>query len=62
MVVLIKVRRNVCLSIGKFPNDNLDGLMSYSIPDGDRRGYTTQFFDEIYDGKKDHGWLRGSNS
>lgn len=40
-------------------NRNLDGLMSYSIPQGDRRGYNTQFFDEIYDGKNDKGVLTG---
>lgn len=40
-------------------NRNLDGLMSYSIPQGDRRGYNTQFIDEIYDGKNDKGVLRG---
>jgi discoidin domain receptor family protein 2 len=37
---------------------NLDGLISYSIPQGDRRGYNTQFFDEIYDGKNENGTLK----
>jgi len=37
---------------------NLDGLISYSIPQGDKRGYNTQFYDEIYDGENENGILK----
>ena len=38
---------------------NLDGLISYSIPQGDKLGYDAQFYDEIYDGNNENGILKG---
>jgi discoidin domain receptor family protein 2 len=38
---------------------NLDGLISYSIPQGDKRGYDVDFFDKIYDGENENGILKG---
>jgi discoidin domain receptor family protein 2 len=35
----------------------LDGLISYSIPQGDKLGYDAQFYDEIYDGNNENGIL-----
>ena len=57
------IRRSDIHPLSLFPwllthSRNLDGLMSYSIPQGDKRGYNAQFFDEIYDGKNDKGVLR----
>jgi len=37
----------------------LDGPISYSIPQGDRRSYDIQFFDETYDGYNENGTLKG---
>ena len=34
---------------------NLDGLISYSIPQGDKYGYDVQLFDEVYDGENENG-------
>jgi len=36
-----------------------DGPVSYSIPQGDRRGYDVQFIDETYDGRNTNGTLNG---
>lgn len=33
--------------------------MSYTIPQGDKRGYDVDFIDEIYDGYNDNGTLKG---
>jgi len=38
---------------------NLDGLISYSIPQGDKLGYDAQLYDEIYDGNNENGILKG---
>jgi hypothetical protein len=35
-----------------------DGPMTYSIPQGDKRGYDVQFIDETYDGDNDNGILK----
>ena len=58
MVVHIKVRAILVFWL-EINDESLDGLMSYSIPQGDTRGYHTQFFDESYDGKKEQGVLKG---
>ncbi len=34
-------------------------MISYSIPQGDKRGYNVQFIDEIYDGQNENGILKG---
>ncbi len=39
---------------------SLDGLIAYSMPQGDKRGYNAQFWDETYDGENDNGTLKGS--
>ncbi|CAF3407810.1 unnamed protein product [Rotaria sp. Silwood1] len=35
-----------------------DGPMSYSIPQGDKRGYDIEFIDETYDGNNENGTLK----
>ncbi len=60
MVVHIKVKENI-----SFPNKNylfLDGPISYSIPQGDKRGYDIQFIDETYDGFNENGTLKGKKN
>ncbi|CAF3931113.1 unnamed protein product [Rotaria sp. Silwood2] len=34
------------------------GPISYSMPQGDKRGYDIEFFDETYDGKNENGTLK----
>ena len=36
----------------------LDGLLSYSMVQGDEHGYDARFFDETYDGINDNGLLK----
>ena len=40
----------------------LDGPISYSIPQGDKRGYDIEFIDETFDGYIDNGTLKGNAS
>jgi len=49
-----KKRRRKSLSI-----DYLDGVVSYSIPQGDKRAIDTEFYDETYDGRNENGILKG---
>lgn len=40
----------------------LDGPISYSIPQGDKRGYDIELIDETYDGYINNGTLKGNRS
>ncbi|CAF1363826.1 unnamed protein product [Adineta ricciae] len=50
--------RYICMRLELYGCVYEDGLTSYSIPQGDKRGFSAQFFDETYDGENDNGTLK----
>jgi hypothetical protein len=63
MDVHTKVRENVFdIYIKKKHSEFSDGPISYSIPQGDKRSYDIQFFDETYDGYNENGTLKGKKN
>ncbi|KAK8396491.1 hypothetical protein O3P69_005498 [Scylla paramamosain] len=51
--------RTVCMRVELYGCQYSDGLVSYSMPDGDLRGGDTALSDLTYDGLKRGGWLEG---
>ena len=51
--------RTVCMRVELYGCRYTDGLVSYSIPDGDARGGDYNLRDLTYDGTRRGGWLSG---
>lgn len=51
--------RTVCMRVELYGCQYSDGLVSYSMPDGDPRGSDTALTDLTYDGSRKDGWLSG---
>ncbi|BET00240.1 Discoidin domain-containing receptor [Nesidiocoris tenuis] len=52
-------RRTVCMRVEIYGCHWRDGIVSYSMPQGDKRGATWEFFDATYDGHWDAELRRG---
>ncbi|UJR26817.1 hypothetical protein I4U23_008130 [Adineta vaga] len=50
--------KHICMRLELYGCSYEDGPISYSIPQGDRRGYDVQFLDETYDGHNENGTLK----
>ncbi|UJR22292.1 hypothetical protein I4U23_025350 [Adineta vaga] len=50
--------RYVCMRLELYGCLYEDGLVSYSMTQGDKRGFSAQFFDETYDGINENGTLK----
>ncbi|CAF1084469.1 unnamed protein product [Rotaria sordida] len=57
-IVTGSLSKYICMRLELYGCSYQDGLISYSIPQGDKRGYDAQFFDETYDGQNDNGILK----
>lgn len=44
-------KRTVCMRVELYGCRWLDGIISYSMPQGDKRGYVWEFYDSVYDGQ-----------
>ncbi|CAF0885828.1 unnamed protein product [Adineta steineri] len=49
--------KHICMRLELYGCSYQDAPISYSIPQGDKRGYEVQFIDETYDGHYDNGTL-----
>ncbi|CAF1587743.1 unnamed protein product [Rotaria magnacalcarata] len=56
-IVTGPLSRHICMRLELYGCSYRDGLISYSMPQGDKRGFDSQFFDETYDGQNDNGAL-----
>ncbi|CAF3035602.1 unnamed protein product [Rotaria socialis] len=50
--------KHICMRLELYGCSYEDGPISYSIPQGDKRGYDVEFIDETYDGHNDNGTLK----
>ncbi|CAF1648624.1 unnamed protein product, partial [Adineta ricciae] len=50
--------KHICMRLELYGCSYQDGPISYSIPQGDRRGYDVEFLDETYDGYNVNGTLK----
>ncbi|CAF3598743.1 unnamed protein product [Rotaria sp. Silwood1] len=57
-IVTGSLSKYICMRLELYGCSYQDGLISYSIPQGDKRGYDVQFFDETYDGQNENGTLK----
>ncbi|CAL4148948.1 unnamed protein product, partial [Meganyctiphanes norvegica] len=51
--------RTVCMRVEVFGCNYTEGVVSYSMPEGDTRGGSDSLRDLIYDGSLEDGWLYG---
>ncbi|CAF3067249.1 unnamed protein product [Rotaria sp. Silwood2] len=58
-IVTGPLSKYICMRLELYGCSYEDGLISYSMPQGDKRGYDVQFFDETYDGQNENGTLKG---
>ena len=53
--------KHICMRVELYGCFYGEGPMAYSIPQGDKRGYDVQFFDETFDGLDKNGTLTGND-
>ena len=60
-MVTVGTPKHICLRVELYGCSYDDGPIAYSIPQGDKRGYDVQFFDETFDGLDINGTLTGTD-
>ncbi|CAF0923382.1 unnamed protein product [Didymodactylos carnosus] len=57
IIPVTDISKKVCIRLELYGCPSKDGLLSYSMPQGDKRGFNMLFIDNTYDGKNLNGTL-----